>query len=73
MGLRPPVRRAGAGLIVRRSVELSVTLLDTAEVYGFGRSERALGEALGQDRASAFIATKILPCCPAGQVCRPAA
>ena len=31
-------------------VELGVTLFDTAEIYGFGRSERILGEALGDDR-----------------------
>ena len=32
--------------IVRRSRELGVTLIDTAEIYGFGRSERIVGEAL---------------------------
>src|SRR5437588_716449 len=32
-----------AHAIVRRAVELGVTLFDTAEIYGFGRSERALG------------------------------
>src|SRR5580704_7752826 len=51
--------------IVRRAVELGVTLFDTAEVYGWGRSERILGGALGDDRASVFIATKLLPVLPA--------
>ena len=36
-----------AHAIVRRAVELGVTLFDTAEIYGFGRSERILGAALG--------------------------
>lgn len=35
-----------AALIVRRALELGVTLFDTAEMYAFGRSERILGQAL---------------------------
>ena len=53
-----------ARAIVRRALELGVTLFDTAEIYGFGRSERILGEALGGDRESAFLATKIFPVMP---------
>jgi Aldo/keto reductase family len=37
-----------ARAIVRRALELGVTLFDTAEIYGFGRSERILGQALGE-------------------------
>ena len=33
--------------IVHRARALGVTLFDTAEAYGFGKSERILGEALG--------------------------
>ena len=54
--------------IVRRAVELGVTLFDTAEVYGLGRSERILGEALGDRRESVFLATKILPVLPVAPV-----
>ncbi|NUS56635.1 MAG: oxidoreductase, partial [Streptomycetaceae bacterium] len=36
-----------ARALVGRAVELGVTLFDTAEVYGAGRSERILGAALG--------------------------
>ena len=50
-----------ARAIVRRALELGVTLFDTAEIYGFGRSERILGGALGEDRESVFLATKIFP------------
>lgn len=42
---------SGAALdIVSRALALGVTLFDTAEVYGFGRSERILAEALGDQR-----------------------
>ena len=57
-----------ARAIVRRALELGVTLFDTAEIYGFGRSERILGEALGEDRGSVFIATKIFPLLPVAPV-----
>jgi aryl-alcohol dehydrogenase-like predicted oxidoreductase len=53
-----------AEAIVSRALGLGVTLFDTAEIYGFGRSERILGEALGGHRDSAFLATKILPIAP---------
>ena len=54
--------------IVRRAVDLGVTLFDTAEMYGFGRSERILGEALGERRESVFLATKLLPVLPLAPV-----
>jgi aryl-alcohol dehydrogenase-like predicted oxidoreductase len=57
-----------ARAIVRRALELGVTLFDTAEIYGFGRSERILGEAIGEDRESVFLATKILPVLPVAPV-----
>ena len=57
-----------AKAIVRRALELGVTLFDTAEIYGFGRSERILGEALGDDLESIFLATKILPVMPIAPV-----
>ena len=50
--------------IVRRAVELGVTLFDTAEIYGAGNSERILGRALGKDRESVFIADKKFPLAP---------
>ena len=50
--------------IVRRALELGVTLFDTAEAYGFGKSERILGEALGTDRTEAIVASKIFPVAP---------
>jgi aryl-alcohol dehydrogenase-like predicted oxidoreductase len=57
-----------AQAIVSRALELGVTLFDTAEIYGFGRSERILGRALGERLESAFLATKILPVFPVAPV-----
>jgi aryl-alcohol dehydrogenase-like predicted oxidoreductase len=50
--------------IVRRARALGVTLFDTAEIYGLGRSERILGDALGDDRAEVAVASKIFPVAP---------
>ncbi len=57
-----------ARAIVRRALEVGITLFDTAEVYGLGRSERILGQALGDDIGSVFLATKILPVWPVAAV-----
>ncbi|HEX4661108.1 MAG TPA: aldo/keto reductase [Streptosporangiaceae bacterium] len=57
-----------AHAIVARAMELGVTLFDTAEIYGFGRSERILGRALGDRLESVFLATKILPVLPVAPV-----
>ena len=50
--------------IVARARELGVTLFDTAEIYGFGKSERILGEALGEDRTEMAVASKVFPVAP---------
>jgi len=56
--------RTTARDITKRALDLGINLFDTAEIYGFGRSERILGEALGPRRDEAFIATKITPVMP---------
>ena len=50
--------------IVRRALASGVTLFDTAEIYGLGKSERILGEALGDERAEVAVASKIMPIAP---------
>lgn len=50
--------------IVQRALALGVTLFDTAELYGFGKSERILGEALGAQRSEVAVASKIFPVAP---------
>jgi aryl-alcohol dehydrogenase-like predicted oxidoreductase len=82
-----------ATAIVRRALELGVTLFDTAEIYGFeahrfvgralvegvavsglaetpgfGRCERILGQALGERRELAVVATKFYPTVPTAPV-----
>lgn len=59
-----------AKAIVRRARELGTTLFDTAEIYGFGRSERILGEALGEERADVVVASKLFPVAPFPPVVR---
>jgi aryl-alcohol dehydrogenase-like predicted oxidoreductase len=59
--------------ITHRALELGVTLIDTAEVYAFGRSEKIVGKALataGVDRQHVFVASKVLPVLPLDQVVR---
>jgi diketogulonate reductase-like aldo/keto reductase len=47
---------------IRRGIELGMTHIDTAEMYGSGRVEELIGEALrGVRRERYFIVTKVLP------------
>ena len=62
--------RQVAGKLVRRALELGVNLIDTAEIYAFGRSERIVGEALEGHRDEAFVATKLFPVLPVAPVVR---
>lgn len=43
---------------IRRALDLGVTFLDTADIYGQGASEELLGRALRGRRQEAFVATK---------------
>jgi len=47
--------------IVRRALELGINLIDTAEIYGQGRSEKIVGEAIRDRRDQVFLATKLFP------------
>ena len=44
--------------LAQRAADLGVTVFDTAEAYGWGRSEEMLGRALG-NRDDVLIATKM--------------
>src|ERR1700749_357443 len=50
--------------IVHRARALGVTFFDTAEVYGLGKSERILGDALGDERDHVAVASKVFPVAP---------
>jgi aryl-alcohol dehydrogenase-like predicted oxidoreductase len=47
--------------IVHRAIELGINLIDTAEIYGQGRSEKIVGRAITGMRDKVFIATKLFP------------
>jgi len=65
LGGELPVRRLGFGAmradgveVIRRAVELGVNLIDTADIYGAGRNEELVAEALYPYPAGIVIATK---------------
>ena len=43
---------------VQRALDLGINFFDTADVYGLGRSEELLADALGSRRHEVIIATK---------------
>src|SRR5919107_3169908 len=50
--------------IANRALDLGINLIDTAEIYGFGASERIVGRAVAGRRDEAFLATKLFPVLP---------
>jgi aryl-alcohol dehydrogenase-like predicted oxidoreductase len=48
----------GAQVVVDAALDAGVTLFDTADIYGGGRSEEYLGASLGARRSEVVIATK---------------
>jgi aryl-alcohol dehydrogenase-like predicted oxidoreductase len=46
---------------INRALEVGVNLIDTAEVYGGGKSEEIIGQALHGRRDDVVIATKVSP------------
>ena len=44
---------------IRRALDLDVTLIDTADMYGQGTNEKLVGEGLRQNRERAVLATKV--------------
>ena len=53
-----PVDEDAFARAVARALDLGINCFDTAEGYGHGASERALGSALGKRRDEAIIVTK---------------
>ncbi len=46
---------------LERGIDLGMTLIDTAELYGDGRSERLVGEVIAGRRDEVFIVSKVRP------------
>jgi diketogulonate reductase-like aldo/keto reductase len=53
--------RAAAVGALRRGIELGMTHIDTAEMYGSGRVEEIVGEAIRGLRERVFLVSKVLP------------
>ncbi|KVD99923.1 MULTISPECIES: aldo/keto reductase [Burkholderia cepacia complex] len=60
MGERP-ARRADEIAALREGVELGMTLVDTAEMYGDGATEELVGDALAGLRDDVFLVSKVYP------------
>jgi diketogulonate reductase-like aldo/keto reductase len=60
MGERAELRSEEIAAL-RAGVELGMTLIDTAEMYGDGAAEILVGEALGDRRDSLFLVSKAYP------------
>lgn len=57
LGNPAPMRDIRA--LLERALDLGVNLLDTADIYGQGDSEREIGRLLAARRDSAFVVTKV--------------
>src|SRR5258708_7702631 len=53
--------RASAIAALRRGIDLGLTPVDTAEMYGSGKVEEIVGEALRGMRDRVFLVSKVLP------------
>lgn len=53
--------RSQTAAVINAAIDAGITHLDTAEMYGGGKSEEFIGAALGSRRDDVVIATKFLP------------
>jgi diketogulonate reductase-like aldo/keto reductase len=60
MGESPEQRQIEVTAL-RHGLDLGMTLIDTAEMYGEGGAEIVVGEAIAQRRASVFLVSKFYP------------
>ncbi len=56
-----PRRRAEEIASLRLGLDLGMTLIDTAEMYGDGAAESLVGEAIAGRRDEVFLVSKVLP------------
>ncbi len=54
-----PEEKAEQVRAIKKGLDLGINLIDTAEIYGQGRSEQLIGEVVHDRRDSVFIATKV--------------
>jgi diketogulonate reductase-like aldo/keto reductase len=60
MGEKPRLRDAEVAAL-KLGLDLGMTLIDTAEMYGDGEAERIVAEAVAGRRDEVFIVSKVLP------------
>jgi diketogulonate reductase-like aldo/keto reductase len=53
--------RASSIAALRAGIDLGMTMIDTAEMYGAGAAERLIGEAIAGRRDEIFLVSKVLP------------
>jgi aryl-alcohol dehydrogenase-like predicted oxidoreductase len=58
MEARTDAGGSDAAAVINRALDLGVTLLDTADLYGNGRSERLVGQAVRSRRDEVVLCTK---------------
>ncbi|MGI4827783.1 MAG: aldo/keto reductase [Janthinobacterium lividum] len=56
-----PSKKAAEIAAFRRGLDLGLTVVDTAEMYGNGRSENLIGEAIAGRRDEVYLVSKVLP------------
>jgi diketogulonate reductase-like aldo/keto reductase len=56
-----PATRDAEMAALSRGIDLGMTLIDTAELYGDGRSERLVGEVIAGRRDEVFLVSKVRP------------
>ncbi len=56
-----PMKRAAEIAALRHGLELGLSVIDTAEMYGDGRSEQLVGEAIADRRDQIYLVSKVLP------------
>jgi len=54
-------RESDAIAALRRGLDLGLTHIDTAEMYGSGASERVIGRAIRERRDEVFLVSKVMP------------
>lgn len=57
-GLRPRAEEVAA---LRLGIDLGMTLIDTAEMYGEGAAEEVVGDAIAGQRERVFLVSKVYP------------
>jgi diketogulonate reductase-like aldo/keto reductase len=56
-----PARRQDELAALRTGLDLGLTMIDTAEMYGAGAAEELVGEAIAGRRSEVFLVDKVLP------------